>query len=72
MQSHKWYYKFNAEPNKPVIVWSGVINISQPVNRDLAKRFICRQHGLDRVPSKTIILSHTEWLEQTNKKGATL
>ena len=70
MQSHKWYYKFNADPDKPVVVWSGTINISQKVNRDLAKRFICRQHGLDSMPSRTIVLSHKEWLDFCNKRKA--
>ncbi len=65
IQDFKWYYKFNHQGNDDDLIthWTGSLNISQRVNRDIIKRFICKQHNLARIPNRTVIMSNKEYLE---------
>ena len=69
IQDFKWYYKFNHQGDDGELIthWTGALNISQRVNRDIIKRFICKQHNIPRVPNRTVIMSNKEYLELKRK-----
>ena len=69
IQDFKWYYKFNHQGDDDELIthWTGALNISQRVNREIIKRFICKQHNIPRVPNRTENMSNKEYLELKRK-----
>ena len=69
VQDFRWYYKFNHEGDDAELIshWTGSLNINQRVGRDIIKRFICKQHNLSRIPSRTVIMSNKEYMHLKSK-----
>ena len=56
---YNWYYRLGSD-NDNTFLWTGHISSNTRITREQAKQFIRQKERLNRLPSRTIVMSARE------------